>query len=549
MSSGEVFAKDDTTGEESPYSSRVTRQIISKAEEAFSQALHDDRLSHVLREVIGDAGDLQESERRQLEEIAQLLASSDDGQGAADGALDCAGDFELTPSDDRMFLVLSVRPPVAGGDPVKAEDVLDALKQRSISLGVDMKAIRRAVDAAARGEEVQDVVVVSGRHAKHGQDAHLRRFARRSHDGPVEPLTDKDLDGDTPLLCKQGDVLMQYVPPVPGKPGHTALGEALQPPDPADIDPVAGKNVQREGNNFIAEVTGVAMFDGHSVETRKALIVHKDVTHQSDPIDFDGEVQVRGSVRSGAKVRATGNIVIAGNVEAAEIESIEGDVVLRSGVAGRHIAVIRAARDVNARFAEATSIVAGRDINLQVGSLHSRLIAHRTVHAVQGKGHIGGGVVMAGERVRAKQLGARGGVATHVTVGLSSETMKGLSQNDKLAARARQRREHCAELTGQIERAVGNPLKLSKRELNIYTKLRQLQVVCDVQLRKLTQQRQQLLAEGHRDFGGRVEVLVSIMPNVEINIGGAETDVEGAHGPITFLFDDQLGQITTRTGV
>lgn len=547
MSSGEVSTQQDKKATGASYSSRITRQIISKAEETFSRALNDERLSDVLSEVVHDAGELQESERQQLEEIAQLLART--GDGASDGALNCAGDFTLTPSDDQMFLMLHVRPPVAGGDPVKAEDVLDALRQQGISLGVDIKAIRRAVDQAAKGEDVSDVTVVSGRYAKPGQDAELKRYARRNHDSPLTPLTDKDLEGDDPLLCKQGDVVMQYVPPVPGEPGHTALGETLNPPEPADLDPVASKNVLREGNNFIADVTGVALFDGYTVEARKAMIIHKDVSGQDDPIDFDGEVQIHGSVRSGAKVRATGNIAVGGNVEAAEIESVEGDVALRSGVAGRHIAVIRAARDVNARFAESTSIVAGRDINLQVGSLHSRLIAYRNVNAVQGKGHIGGGVIMAGEKVRAKQLGARGGVPTHVTVGLSSETMKGLSQNDKLAARARQRREHCADLVSQIERAVGDPLKLSPRELKIYTKLRQLQVVCDVQLRKLNQQRRQLLAEGHRDLGGRVEVIVSIMPSVEIHIGDAETDAEGAHGPVTFLYDDQLGQITTRNGV
>ena len=342
---------------------------------------------------------------------------------------------------------------------------------------------------------------------------------------------------------------MQYVPPQPGEPGYTAMGEPLAPPEPNDLNPVAGKHVQRQGNQFIADVTGVALFEGESCEARKALILHKDVTKQSDPIDFDGDVQVKGAVRTGAKMRATGNITVEGNVEAAEIESTEGDVILRSGVAGRNIAIIRAARDVFARFTESTNVLAGRDITLQVGSLHSRLIAHRAVLAVQGKGHLGGGIVMAGEKVRVKQLGARGGVDTHVTVGLSEQTMKGLSENDKLAARARERREHCAELVGQIERAVGDPRKLSKKELQTYTKLRQLQVVCDVQLRKLAQRRRQLLAEGHRNFGGRIEVLVSAMSNVEIHIGEGETDAEGAHGPITFLYDDQTGQITTRPGV
>ncbi len=423
------------------------------------------------------------------------------------------------------------------------------MKQRNINRGVDLKAIRRAVDHAAnRGEEMNDVVIVTGRPATLGSDAQLRRFARTSHDAVLAVVSDKTLASGEPLLCKQGDVVMQYVPPVPGEAGHTAVGQPLQPPEPQDAEFTVGKNIEQQDNDFIAAVTGVVAFEGHSVEARKALVIHKDVTHQSDPIDFDGDVQINGSVRSGAKYRAVGNIIIVGNVEAAEVESVEGDIILRSGVAGRNIAVIRAARDVNARFAESTSVVAGRDITLQVGSLHSRLIAHRAVNAVQGKGHIGGGMIMAGEKVPRQAIGARGGVPTHITVGLSSDTMKGLSQNDKHVARARQRREHCADLVSQIERAVGNPLKLSKKELQTYTKLRQLQVVCDVQIRKLNEQRRQLLSDGHRDLGGRVEVIVSTMPNVEIQIGDAEIDADGIHGPVTFLYDDQTGQIIMRAG-
>jgi len=537
-----------SSGQTNEYSSRITRQIMGKAEEMFGQTLEGDKLNPLLNEVVQGSHDLEESERKQLEEIANLLTQSD-GEGATDGSLDCAGDFELEPTDDQMFLLLRVRPPVAGGYTVQAEDVLDALKSKGISMGVDIKAIRRACDQAANGKEVSDVAVVNGRYPKPGTDARIERYGRHTADGTPEPLTDKDLATGEPLLCMQGDVVMRYIPPGKGEDGFTALGETLPPPEPSDVEPSAGKNVQRHGNDFVADVTGVAIFDGNSVETRKALVLHKDLTHQSDPIDFDGDVQINGSVRSGAKVRATGNITVSGNVEAAEVESVEGDITLRSGVAGRNIAVIRAGRDVTTRFAESANILAARDITLQVGSLHSRLIAYRNLNAVQGKGHIGGGVVMAGEKVNVKQLGARGGVPTQVTVGLSEETLKGLSHNDKLAARARERREHCADLTNQIERAVGNPAKLSKKELTTYTKLRQLQVVCDVQIRKLAQQRRQILAEGHRDYGGRVAVQVSIMPGVEIHIGDAEMDAENMRGPVTLLYDDNAGQITTRPGV
>ncbi|HEX7010241.1 MAG TPA: FapA family protein [Phycisphaeraceae bacterium] len=528
------------------FSSRITRQVVDKAEQLLGPALDEQQLSAILAEVAQSVQDLDEPERQQLREIAQLIEKAH-GVDDLKNPLSCAGAFEFAPSPDGMFLSLTIHPPVAGGSAVTVEDVLAWLKERNISRGVDLKTIKRAVEQAQQGKEVRDTVVVRGRPATPGRDARLERFARRTPDGPLEPV--RLIGRDDPLLlCRQGDIVMRYIPPVPGEAGYTALGEPIEPPAPQDLEHTAGPHVRVHNNEYIADVSGVVIFEGNRVEARKVLVIYQDLTRKSDPVDFDGEVHVRGAVRSGAIVKASGNIVIEGPVEAAEIHSAQGDVVLRSGVAGQNAAVIRAGRDVIARFAEAASLFAGRDIALHVGSLHSRLLAYNQIEATQGKGQIVGGTVIAGEKIRVKQLGARGGMRTDVTVGLSPDTLNRLGEIEQATARAAQRRNQCTELIEQMNRAVGDPLKLSPKELDVYTRLRQLQLVCDYQIRRLNQQRLDVLAESARHHKGRVEVLLNVMSNVRITIGDAELEPEGYFGPCTYYYHEQHGRITTKRG-
>ncbi|MEX0887311.1 MAG: FapA family protein, partial [Phycisphaeraceae bacterium] len=433
-----------------------------------------------------------------------------------------------------------------GGTAVGVDVVLAWLRERLITTGVDMKALRRAIDAAAGGDDVKDAVVVRGRPPRPGQDGRIDRFGRKTADSPLIALSGHMLTASEVWMCKVGDLVLRHTPPEPGVPGFNAMGETIDPPAPSDTEITVGRHVRIAEHEHFAEVAGVVSFEGNRVEVRKALIFHQDLTHKSDPIDFDGEVHVHAAVRSRASIKATGNIMIDGPVEAAEIESTEADVILRSGVAGQGAAVIRAARDINARFAERASLFAGRNITLQVGSLHARLIAHHEISATQGKGHLAGGIVMAGEKVSVKQLGARGGVRTDVTVGLSTEVLQNLAEIDQLTARVTQRRDGAAELADQIRRAVGDPLKLKAKELHVYTRLQQLQLVCDVQIRKLNERRKQLLGECARGKAGKVEVMSSIMSNVGVTIGSGDIELDSRPGPCTLIFSEAADSVIVR---
>jgi len=515
----------DTKTNQAKFTSSAVRRLVDQASASLSVDKDLQDLDAVLADLTAKADELSPEQQAQVNELSRLLAADPEAATTA-GALKQDAAFELTATEDKMQLLLSIRPALAGGRDVAVDDIVAAIKQRQIERGVSMDAIRRAVAEAADGVRVDPCVIVSGEPSTEGEPEHVELFARTAIREPLERIdlaTVLQPEGKPPtLICCEGDVVLKRIAPKPGRPGFNALGQAIEPPKPATLTITSGPNVAFENDEYRALVSGVLLFDGGRIEVRRMLVVDQDVKANRDAIDFDGDVHIRAAVRSGAEVRATGNIVIDGNVEAATIESTGGDVELNHGVTGQHEAMIRAEGDVTARFAENVTIFAGRDITIGMGVLHSRLIAGKAVHLTRGRGQMVGGSAMAGELIEIKQVGSTSGVATELCVGLSRAVMEKLGQLDEQNARLKAKREEARELADQMQRTVGDPLKLQPAELKAYTELRRVQLVCDVKIKTLEDKREQVMAESARQTGGRVDVQVTLMPKVRVRIGDAE---------------------------
>jgi len=379
---------------------------------------------------------------------------------------------------------------------------------------------------ATEDVRVDQCVIVSGEPPTEGEPERLELFARSSAGEPLEPIDLSAVlnpEGKPPtLICREGDVVLKRIAPKPGRPGFNALGQPIDPPKPATLTINCGPNVAVDQDEYKATVPGVLLFDGDRIEVRRMLVIDQDLTANDNPIDFEGDVHIRAAVRGGAKVRAAGNIVIDGNVEAASVESTGGDIELNHGVTGQHEGVIRAEGDVTARFAENVTIFAGNDITIGMGALHSRLIAGKAIHLTRGRGQMVGGSAMAGELIEVKQVGSTSGVATELCVGLSRDVMDKLGQLDEQNARLKAKRDEAEDLADQIQRTVGDPMKLQPAELKAYTTLRRVQLVCDVKIKTLEDKREEVMAESARQTGGRLDVHVTMMPKVLVRIGDAE---------------------------
>jgi hypothetical protein len=545
-----MIRKPPTEEESTTLSPVSLRKLAADAERLCGPVTDDDgHLNELIAKLAASSDRLTEGQQSQLKQLGELMMVANRDPNAVN-PLRRDGVFQLEPSADGMFLILTIVPPAAGGSPVELGQIVQWLKDHDIRRGVNMRRIQQAVALTKEGKAVADMAVVSGRPPEPGQDARFELYARRSLNQPLEQVdaANPPEDQNSAWLCRAGDRVAQLIPAKAGTNGYTAMGQPTQASKPRSVELIAGRNVRLEGNNYFAQVGGVVVFDpqrGH-LEVRPVLVLNQDVSKAQGVVEFDGEVLVHGGVRSGAVLRATANIMVDGPVEAAEIESTNGEVYLRHGVAGRHRAVIRALTNVRSRFVENATIYAGQDIVVDVGALHSRLVAGRSIRICSGRGQLIGGYAMAGELIEVCQLGARSDTATEVMVGLSSEMMAKVARIDDQIDQLRLRRDDCAEVADQMQRMIGDPARLAEAELKIYLKLRQNQLANEYEMMQLGEQRAQLVNQSVAEHPGRVDVLREMMPKVMVRIGNRILNNDRLQRHCRVAYDEKTDRIAVR---
>ena len=128
-----------------------------------------------------------------------------------------------------------------------------------------------------------------------------------------------------------------------------------------------------------------------------------------------GAVRVRGSVRSGFKVEAPGDIIVDEVVEEADIVS-GGSVVVSGGVIMNRKNRIVAKNDVTAKFFQNALIAAGGDVTAEAELSHCDVKAGGRVAVLGSSGMISGGRVESAGGVQAEYLGNEARSKTSITL-------------------------------------------------------------------------------------------------------------------------------------
>jgi uncharacterized protein len=438
-----------------------------------------------------------------------------------------------------------------GGQPLLLPDILQALQQQDIVYGI----LQEQIEAALATGECEHLLIARGTPVQAGTAGYfenllLEKEKRLSQVDENAVLRYSDLSHL--LLVHQGDPLLRRIPPLPGTDGTNIKGQAVPAaavPEIEFADKNQGAMLSPDDPNLLVAACG-----GQPVITRNGACVNSllevaDIDLTTGNIEFDGTIRIKGDIKAGMRLKASGDVVVLGMVEAAEIVA-GGNVAVRGGIVGRpnpkpgahglppDTARIDCSGSLQAMFIESARIKAGDAIMVDAHASQCELFARNQI--IVGKpgarnSHLAGGIAQATLLIKAFNLGTPNGIRTLVQVGSDPY----LAQ--EIGAKEAEFQRKLAELD-QLQKLIAyfkqNP---HKNVGGIGDKVEATRKQVASAIFVLDQEKAELVAKLELTHQARVEVAESLFEGVEIRIGKHVRQVNDRFGACAIrLLDDSI---------
>ena len=454
--------------------------------------------------------------------------------------------IEVDISDDELKAFIRVTPPLDDRDWPTVDELKRALEEAGVEYGID----EGALEEIAR-EHVEDewVLVAKGNPPKDGEDAQIVLKVELGRPKPKEADADRvdmrELGAVVNVL--HGQELAEKIPLKQGEDGTSVKGKPLKARQGKDRQLPKGKNteVSDDGLHLLAAMDGHVSIREGKIDVLPVYEIKGDVDYSVGNVDFVGTVIVRGTVREGFVVMASGDIQVDGAVEGAKLKS-GGSIVVKGGVSGMGKGELSAQGDIIVRYAEQATLRSGSNVVAERALLHSLVYARSEVQVSSGKkGTIAGGKIYAGSEVVCDELGSKMETRTEVQVGTSPE----------LIEEKRAKEGDFAESLNKLQEVEKNLEYLKKlEEMGMLDEEKRGMLVAltraKFQLRAHVESLQKQLAEIEAtlyEFKGRARVRVKgyCYPGVVVSIKGVSYVVKDTLQFVSFVYDE--GEVRIRS--
>ena len=425
-----------------------------------------------------------------------------------------------------MAAWLLVYPPAGAGREIDREMLDRALSGAGVRFGVDEPLLDSLPQDPERYFHL--FPCAQGKPAVHGVDGRVVDLFSRVVGRTVSVDEMNRVDYTTLNFIQnvtEGEVICRLIPPTEGVPGRTVLDQALPARDGKKVSLPKGRNTQvsEDGVCLLAAISGHVEFSGRAFQVKPLLDIPANVDFSTGDINFLGDVCVHGDICSGFTVRAMGNINVGGVVEAATVEA-GGDLVVSGGVQGDNQAVIRAQRNIFAKFIE-NSCVYVKDTLHADCLINCDVYCDGAVEARSGRGTIMGGRIWAAHEVSAGMIGSRAECRTEVSLG--GQPCGEFEHHILL--------QEIGELERDLEKTERQPDSPDK--LGRMSKMRMQLMVNRKKLEQLEKERE-TLAEELEKPGLRRMVCSTVYPGVVLTIDGAVHHFEHKTSPCSATLAD-----------
>lgn len=218
-------------------------------------------------------------------------------------------------------------------------------------------------------------------------------------------------------IVRTGAVIAEVRFKQPRAPGKTVYGEAIPPLADEALEVKVGEGIEAlDGGLFKAQFDGVPAVDGTNLTITKAYIVNGDVNMRVGNIRYDGPVEVKGSIDTGAIVECTGPLIVEQSIMGAKV-SCKTSIDVKGSITMGGQGHVSAREIVQAEFIENARIQCNGQVIAKKAILNSEVISGKTIETVEGTGIVAGGNLTARESIKAGNLGFKNGSTTEISCG------------------------------------------------------------------------------------------------------------------------------------
>ncbi|WP_128894216.1 DUF342 domain-containing protein [Longirhabdus pacifica] len=430
------------------------------------------------------------------------------------------------------------------------QELQDWLANKKIVYGISTEALANIViDPSYYGSK--RIKIAQGKKPEQGKNGeiHYLYAHQESIHAPMQ-LDDGSVDYRevrTLANVKKGQAIARKLPPKMGEPGQTITGKTIQPTKGMEAHFKLGKNVVTNEDNttLYAAIDGlVTIGEDGVVHILPLLEINGDVDYTIGNIEFVGHVMITGSVLPGFKVKAEGNVHIRGNVEGAIVEA-GGSIEINAGILGKKKTTIQSGKDIKTVFIQDANVHAKNNIIVTQSIMHSHVKAENQIICTGVRGFIIGGLIQAGEKVRANQIGNIMSTPTAIEVGVITDVRNDIyiykEKYEHAVSNLNKLNQALAMLNQQISngQSVSEKLKMKVKLTNTYAQTKQEVEDCKQKLDVL---------EGALKGSNKavIEVVSKIYGNTKLSMGRQKKDIKLEMERVTFFLDEGIIKMRTK---
>jgi len=320
--------------------------------------------------------------------------------GAGDSQPDPDWPFQITVSEDKLEATIHL----TGNMPedISVARIREFLEQEGIRHGVaEDEEIASFLEN--KDEPGERLTIARGKPMIPGTDAAITCHFDKDYLSPGKIQEDGDIDyrdrGEIPWV-QEGDLIAEKIPAKEGGSGINVHGNSIPAPDPEDTKLIceSGTLLSEDGLKVHAKIDGQPNITvAGKLSVFAEFIVQGDVNYEIGNIEFDGNINVKGSVNDGFSIE--GGNLSAKEVLGAKIH-VKGDVFVSGGIMGANIEAegnVIAKYIKNANIKAYGNIIAAKEIQDSKVRTSSKLINQ--------SGKIISSLVTAKQGVEAKDIG------------------------------------------------------------------------------------------------------------------------------------------------